>query len=116
MKRIGPFTLTLALLLAACGAETVAEAPAARRIPIEVGSSSYDPAQISARVGEAITLVVTRTSEQGCGDVLVIPSENIRRDLPLNEAVEVNLTPSAAGTLRFTCGMNMFDGAIVVTE
>ena len=116
MKRIAPITLTLALLLAACGAETVAEPPAGRRIPIQVGSSSYDPAEVTARVGETITLVVTRSSEQGCGDVLVIPSENIRRDLPLNEAVEVTLTPASAGTLRFTCGMGMFDGAIVVTE
>lgn len=116
MKRTAPLTLPLVLLLAACGAETAAEPIAARRIPIEVGSSSYNPAEVTARVGEAITLVVTRTSEQGCGDVLVIPSENVRRDLPLNEAVEVTLTPTAAGTLRFTCGMDMFDGAIVVTD
>lgn len=104
--------LVLGLAVGACG--SAESAPAGRRVPIEVGASSYDPAEIQAVAGETLTLVFTRVSDEGCGDHLVIPSQDIRRDLPLNEPVEVTLTPTAAGRLRFTCGMDMFDGAIVV--
>jgi len=113
-KRSILMLLPVALFLAACGAEEEAAAPEPQRVAIEVGASGYDPAEIQATAGEPLTLVVTRVTDEGCGQVLAIPSHDIRRDLPLNEAVEVTLTPSEAGTLRFTCGMDMYDGAIVV--
>lgn len=109
-------TLVLALAtsaaLAACGTSSDA-APEPHRVAIQVGASGYDPAEVEATAGEPLTLVFTRTTEEGCGGTLVIPSQNVRRDLPLNEPVEVTFTP-AAGRLRFTCGMDMYDGAIVV--
>jgi plastocyanin domain-containing protein len=102
------------LALGACGTSESAPAATGRRVAIEVGASGYDPAEVQATAGEAITLVFTRTSEEGCGGEVVIPAEDIRRELPLNRAVEVTLTPTGAGRLRFTCGMDMYDGAIVV--
>ncbi|MCA9608007.1 MAG: cupredoxin domain-containing protein [Myxococcales bacterium] len=101
----------LALGLLACGGE---DAPEPTRIAIEVGSSGYTPSEVHATRGEPVTLVFTRTTEEGCGEVLVIASEDIRRDLPLNEPVEVTFTPSQSGHLRFSCGMDMYDGTIVV--
>jgi plastocyanin domain-containing protein len=41
----------------------------------------------------------------------VFPDLKLRRVLPLNEPVDVELTP-AAGELAFVCGMNMFKGTI----
>lgn len=100
----------------ACGAEEEA-APAsgeARRVAVEVGAHGYTPSSVEAQVGQPLTLVFERTTDEGCGQELVIPSQDIHRDLPLNEEVAVTFTPSEAGELRFTCGMDMYDGAIVV--
>ena len=102
----------LALSLSACGSDE--PTPATDGIAIEVGSSGYEPSEVEARAGEPLTLIFTRTSDEGCGGELVIASQDIRRTLPLNEAVSVTFTPSEAARLRFTCGMDMYDGAIVV--
>lgn len=108
--------LLSALFFSACGGEESSPEPSAagRRVAVEVGASGYEPSEIQATAGEPLTLVFTRVSDEGCGQELVIASQDIRRDLPLNEAVEVTFTPTAAGRLRFTCGMDMYDGAIVV--
>jgi len=109
----------LLFALVACGAEEAAAPSTERegegtRVAIEVGADGYTPSSVDAQVGQPLTLVFKRITEAGCGHELVIPSEDIRRELPLNEEVAVTLTPSEAGELRFTCGMDMFDGAVVV--
>ena len=65
------------------------------------------------RANEAVILVVTRTTDAGCGQQLAIPDLDIRRDLPLDTPVEIMIRPTH-GPLRFTCGMNMMEGTIVV--
>ena len=86
----------------------------AQRVAVTVTDSGYEPAEVQAAAGEPLTLVFTRTSDQGCGHEVAIPSAGIERELPLNEPVEVTFTPESAGELRFTCGMDMYDGKIVV--
>ncbi len=107
-----------AITVSACGSsddsESTESTPAAQRVEITVGASSYDPAEIHATAGAPLTLVFTRNTEDGCGTEVVIPSQNIREALPLNQAVEVSFTPTEAGSLRFSCGMDMFEGSIVV--
>lgn len=39
---------------------------------------------------------------------------NITRDLPLNQAVPVTVRVPPSGELAFTCGMDMYRGAVVV--
>ena len=110
--------LILGLALGACGEDSSAPDESAAsegaRFEIEVGDSGYDPAEVRATAGEPLTLVFTRVTDEGCGQELVIASQDIRRDLPLNEPVSVTFTPSESGDLRFTCGMDMYDGTIVV--
>jgi plastocyanin domain-containing protein len=81
---------------------------------VSVGAMGYEPSQVRAPANTPIRLVFTRTTDEGCGQQLVIASQNITRDLPLDEAVAVDLTTPASGTVRFSCGMDMYDGAIVV--
>ena len=80
---------------------------------VRVDGEGYHPATIRARAGQAITLVFTRTTDETCGQQLVFPTQNIRRDLPLNQPVEVALPAQHAGTIAFTCGMNMMRGTVV---
>ncbi|MEQ9077750.1 MAG: cupredoxin domain-containing protein [Sandaracinaceae bacterium] len=102
--------LVAALLAVGCGASE----PEPQRVEIEVGASGYTPSEVRTSAGTPLTLVFTRTTDEGCGGEVVIASQNIRRELPLDEPVEISFTPTEAGELRFTCGMDMFDGAIVV--
>jgi plastocyanin domain-containing protein len=44
----------------------------------------------------------------------VIPDFNIKRDLPFREPVVVEFTPAKRGVFKFTCGMEMLEGKIVV--
>ena len=113
---------SLIFLLAASGSgcDTSAEPPEAaasavvRRVEVEVHASGYAPASVQAVAGEPLALVFRRTTDQGCGEELVFPDHDIRRDLPLNEDVVVELTPSSGEAIRFTCGMDMYRGSIVV--
>lgn len=117
MQSSRTFVALFALVLFACssGAPTTSAPDDHRRaIAVEVGASGYTPNQVTAAAGEEVRLVFTRTSDEGCGQQLVFPDLNIRRDLPLDEAVPVDITMPADGIVAFTCGMGMFRGAVVV--
>ncbi|GAB5547015.1 MAG: cupredoxin domain-containing protein [Sandaracinaceae bacterium] len=106
-------------LAAGCGNDSESstldvEEPPTRRVEVTVNASGYEPSRVEVPAGSEVVLAFRRVTDEGCGQELVIASENIRRPLPLNETVEVTLTPQEAGEVRFTCGMGMYDGAIVV--
>ena len=110
---------TAALLAAACGnpgsPPPPPPAPAnATEIRVAVNAHGYEPAEASAPAGGAVRLVVTRTTDEGCGHEIAIPTLGIRRELPLNEPVAIDLTMPPSGRVRFTCGMDMYEGALVV--
>lgn len=85
-----------------------------QRVEVKVNERGYEPSRVSAAVGKPLTLVFTRTSDKGCGDEVVVADHDIRKALPLNQPVEVTFTPTKKGEVRFSCGMNMYDGAVVV--
>ena len=58
--------------------------------------------------------VVTRTTDETCGTEIVMPAFAVNQKLPLNEPVEVVVTPTEPGTIAFACGMDMLKGSIVV--
>lgn len=88
-------------------------ATATADLQLTVDGSGYHPSSISAPPGKPVRLTITRTSDEGCGQQIVFPSLNIRRDLPLNQAVTVEFTMPASGSVAFTCGMDMLRGSIV---
>jgi plastocyanin domain-containing protein len=85
-----------------------------RTIAIKVSGGEYQPATVNVKKGEPVRLQFTRDEKPTCGDVLVIPSLNIKETIPVNEVVSIDITPDKAGDLEFTCGMNMLKGKIVV--
>ncbi len=98
------------------GAAQEATPPAASadgRVVMTVDGAGFHPDRIHARVGQPITLSITRTTNETCGTEIVIPSERIRQDLPLNQTIEVTLTPDVAGEIQFACGMDMLKGTIL---
>jgi plastocyanin domain-containing protein len=85
-----------------------------RTVKVAVTDRGFEPREITARQGQPVTLLVTRKTEATCAKEFVIADAGIRRDLPLNEEVEITLTPEKKGELRFACPMDMVSGTIDV--
>jgi len=115
MKRrmaMASVAVTLAGLLA-CKTDAPAAVRTTPRVSVTVDGQGYHPSTVTVPAGRATTLVFTRTSDEGCGQQVVFPSMNLRRDLPLNEPVEVSVTAAAGTPVAFTCGMGMYRGSVV---
>jgi len=97
-------------------AENKASAAAATRVTVTVTDKGYTPSTIEAKAGQPLTLVFKRTTENTCGEEVVFPEHKIRRKLPLNEEVSVELSPRENERIAFTCGMGMYKGSIVATN
>ena len=108
------FCLAVAMMVGAAGLGLAADAKKERRIEISVTDNGFEPTPIKVKKGEPLKLVVTRKTDRTCAKALVIASRKIRRDLPLNRAVEIRLAAEKPGTLRFACPMDMIAGEIVV--
>jgi plastocyanin domain-containing protein len=123
-------TMIFGLALAAC-ADKKPEAPpggpasapavvaavakdGAREVTITVDGKGYHPAVVRAPAGSTLRLSFVRTADDGCGQQLVFPTLDVRKDLPLDEPVVVEVKVPATGTVAFSCGMDMLQGAVVV--
>jgi hypothetical protein len=83
------------------------------RLDIRVTEDGFVPAKAKVKVGAPVTLVVTRTVEKTCATEIVIADYGVNQPLPLNQSVEVTITPKKAGNIHFACAMNMITGELV---
>lgn len=81
---------------------------------VEITGSGYKPDSVTAEAGKPVTITFVRRTEATCGTEVVFPDLKIEKPLPLNKPVEVTITPVKSGDLRFTCGMDMLRGKVVV--
>ena len=91
-------------------------APAAnpRTIAVTVTRDGFVPAEVHARAGETVKLVVTRKVERTCATEVVMKDFGVSAQLPLDRPVAVTVTPKKAGAYRFACGMDMVAGVLRV--
>jgi plastocyanin domain-containing protein len=64
--------------------------------------------------GSMATVSFLRTTDQTCATEVVFPELDLKKALPLNKPVAVDLPGDAARTLTFQCGMGMYKGALLV--
>jgi hypothetical protein len=60
------------------------------------------------------TLTFTRTSDDTCAKDVVFPELSIKKPLPLDVPVAVDVPSDAERTLTFQCGMAMYKSSLVV--
>jgi len=84
-------------------------------IEITVADGVYAPARIEVPAGKPVTLRFVRKDPSPCAEKVLFDDLGISRDLPLNEPIDVVLTPAAPGEYEFTCQMRMYRGQLVVT-
>jgi plastocyanin domain-containing protein len=114
MKTMLGSVLLLTLLAGAAMARAVPSRSAEQRVAIQVTGQGFVPATVKVKAGRPVVLVVTRTTDKTCAKEIVIGERKIHERLPLNRAVEIRFTPRKAGTLRYSCGMDMIAGKVVV--
>lgn len=78
--------------------------------------AGYSPSTIVIKKDQPVTLKLTRTDSSDCLEEIVIPEWKVKKFLPLNKEVTIDLEPATAGEFPFHCGMSMFHGKIVVKE
>lgn len=74
----------------------------------------YSPSVISIPRGRTTKINFIRKDPSSCLEEVVLGDFKIRKYLPLNQKVTVEVTPQNKGEFRFECGMNMFHGKIIV--
>ncbi|RJP45990.1 MAG: cupredoxin domain-containing protein [Armatimonadetes bacterium] len=77
-------------------------------------SGGYSPEVIAVPKGKTTRINFIRTDPSECLSEVVLGDFKIRKELPLNRKVSVEITPKEEGEYGYTCGMNMFHGKIVV--
>lgn len=88
----------------------------ARMVEIVVTEKGFEPGRVKVAKGEPLKLVVTRKTDATCAKEIIVAGENVRADLPLNEAVTIEFTPKRTGEIRYSCGMNMITGVLEVAS
>jgi hypothetical protein len=83
-------------------------------VRVRVTEKGFEPDEVRVAAGRAARLELVRTTDVTCGTELVIADLNVKRPLPLNEAVAVDIPAGPARSVRFTCGMNMLRGTVAV--
>lgn len=79
-------------------------------------SGGYSPEVISIPVGKPTRINFLRTDPTDCLSEVVLSDFRVKKELPLNKKVTIEITPQKLGEYVFTCGMNMYHGKIIVRE
>ncbi len=74
----------------------------------------YSPQVIKVKKDQPITFSITRKDPNTCLEEFIISDFKIKKYLPLNKTVDVEIKPEKAGEYPFHCGMNMFHGKVIV--
>ncbi len=95
------------------------EAPAAAPGEVRVVASEHGfaPASISlpkGGPGSKATITFVRTTDKTCATEVVFPDLNVKKELPLNQPVAIEVPTDSARTLTFQCGMGMYKGSLLV--
>jgi plastocyanin domain-containing protein len=83
-------------------------------VEVRVDQAGFHPDRIQLPVNTESILRFTRTAEKTCNDGVLIPDLGIDQKFPLNQPVDVTITPNTPGEIVFSCPMKMSTGVIEV--
>jgi hypothetical protein len=90
------------------------QAAASGPVKVIADENGFTPSKVTFERGKAGSITFLRTSDQTCADKVVFPELSIKKDLPLNQPVTVELPTVEAKSYTFQCGMGMYKSSVVV--
>lgn len=100
--------LIISLLLS--GFAMAKEPSKIQTVDLAVTDNGFEPKIVHVKPRSSVTLMITRKTDSTCATQIQVPSKNIKKDLPLNKTVSVELGKLEKGEIRFGCGMEMMVG------
>jgi sulfite exporter TauE/SafE/copper chaperone CopZ len=86
-----------------------------QRIEMHIKYSGFEPAVLHVKKGVLVTFAVFGDEVTGCTNRIIIPSLNISKDIAAGENL-ITFTPTASGSIPYSCWMGMVRGTIVVDD
>jgi len=83
-------------------------------VTVTLTEKGYQPDSFKLKQSVPARVTFVRKVEATCGTEIVLADYNIKRELPFNQPVTVEFTPSKSGAFKFACGMDMLRGKIIV--
>ena len=77
-------------------------------------SGGYSPEIVELKQGIPATLVFHRENPSNCFDEVVFPDFGIRQRLPVDKDFSIDMPTDKTGEFRYSCGMHMFFGKVIV--
>lgn len=85
-----------------------------RLINILVDNGVYSPANITAKVGEILSLRIFRKDPAPCAASFTIEGMNIGYELPLEQAKSISINTDNPGVFIFHCQKNRYRGTLTI--
>lgn len=85
-----------------------------QNVSLQVTEKGFEPNKVDIKTGSHVVLKITRKTDDTCATSIEIKDKKIKKKLPLNKEVSVDVGVLAKGEVRFACGMDMFTGLIIV--
>jgi hypothetical protein len=81
---------------------------------VEITEAGYSPPSINVPANKPFRVTFIRRADETCGTEVIFPDLGIRKTLPLNVPVTIDIPTQPEGKqLNFTCPMNMLKGKAV---
>ncbi|MCE7869197.1 cupredoxin domain-containing protein [bacterium CPR1] len=81
---------------------------------VRVTEKGFEPASLTLPAGHKAQVTFLRTTDSTCGTEVIFPELKLRKALPLNQPVTIELPAHSGHSLKFHCGMDMLRGTVVV--
>lgn len=107
-------TLPYILRVAEASPAPLSETTVKASYVVRVNAHGFTPARLELPAGKRVRIAFERDSEPNCGSKVVFPELSLTKDLPLGRTTVIEIETPANGELRFTCGMGMYRGVVVV--
>ena len=116
LLKLGVAALSLVGASKAAKADPKAAGKEPRRVEIAVTENGFEPIPVSLKKGEPVTLVITRKTDRTCAKAVVFDEPKLKKDLPLNQPVEIAFTPTKSGDLKYGCAMGKMLAGVLHVE
>ncbi len=79
-----------------------------------VVDGGYLPRTVSLKQGIPAKLIFLRKDPSTCLEEVIMPDFGVAEKLPVGKSHEITINPDKIGEFKYTCGMQMFSGIVVV--